>query len=39
MFAGDGGAGGNQVSRRAFEDDMAGGGAEVDDPVGVRLTA
>ena len=40
MFTGEGGAGGDEVSGRALEDDpaavVAGAGAEVDDPVGVR---
>ena len=40
VLAGRGGAGGDEVGRRALEDDpaavVAGAGAEVDDPVGVR---
>ena len=40
MLAGEGGAGGDEVGGRALEDDpaavVAGAGAEVDDPVGVR---
>jgi hypothetical protein len=40
VLAGEGGAGGDEVGRRALEDDpaavVAGAGAEVDDPVGVR---
>ncbi len=40
MLAGEGGAGGDEVGGGALEDDlaavMAGAGAEVDDPVGVR---
>jgi hypothetical protein len=40
VLAGEGGAGGDEVGRGALEDDpaavVAGAGAEVDDPVGVR---
>ena len=40
VLAGEGGAGGDEVGGRALEDDpaavVAGAGAEVDDPVGVR---
>src|SRR3954454_23882006 len=40
MLAGEGGALGHEVGRRALEDDaaavVAGAGAEVDDPVGMR---
>ena len=40
MLAGEGGASGDEVGGRALEDDLpavvAGAGAEVDDPVGVR---
>ena len=40
VLAGEGGAGGDEVSRGALEDDpaavVAGAGTEVDDPVGVR---
>ena len=40
MLAGEGGARGDEVGGRALEDDpaavVAGAGAEVDDPVGVR---
>src|SRR5437868_10768857 len=40
VLAGEGGAGGDQVGGCALEDDpaavMAGAGAEVDDPVGMR---
>src|SRR5579871_5455852 len=40
VLAGNGGAGGDEVGGRALEDDpaavVAGAGAEVDDPVGVR---
>src|SRR5664279_4132850 len=40
MLAGEGGTGGDEVGGRALEDDpaavVAGAGAEVDDPVGVR---
>ena len=40
MLAGEGGTGGDEVGGYTFEDDpaavVAGAGAEVDDPVGVR---
>jgi hypothetical protein len=40
VFTGEGGASGDKVGRGALEDDapavVAGAGAEVDDPVGVR---
>src|SRR5579859_5770300 len=40
VLAGEGGPGGDEVGRRAFEDDqaalVAGTGTKVDDPVGVR---
>src|SRR6204780_292311 len=40
VLAGDGGAGGDELGGRALEDDpaavVAGAGAEIDDPVGVR---
>src|SRR3954453_23360686 len=40
VLAGEGGTGGDEVGRRALEDDpaavVAGAGPEVDDPVGVR---